>query len=206
MRRPEGPLDKRAVFSVMDVAKPRAKGGELEYPARDPRTWFLGHNLDLASVSAELSLPAASFDAIALIRTAGIAIARLEARHWTRFGLRSSAGWVLVELYLKGPTRPADLAASLLVTPGGMSQVISALEKKGLVTRARDQTDRRCTPVLLTPEGKQIVESQLPDMRESLGHIERAFGAFRLTLLSRAVGELLGVLHSATEEADEKSR
>ncbi len=183
-----------------------AKGAELESTTRDARTWFLGHHVDLASVSAELSLPAASFEAIALIRTAGLAIARIETQHWARFGLGASAGWVLVELYLKGPTRPGDLAASLLVTPGGMSQVISALEKKGLVARARDRADRRCTPVLLTPDGKRIVESQLPDLRESLSRIERNFGAFRLTLLSRALGDLLGVLHSAAEEADEESR
>ena len=47
------------------------------------------------------------------------------------------------ELYRKGPLTPSQLASSMKTTTGRVSTLLSALEKKGQITRESDPDDRR---------------------------------------------------------------
>jgi DNA-binding MarR family transcriptional regulator len=53
---------------------------------------------------------------------------------------------------------PKALAASLMLTSGGMTGRLDRLERAGLVTRAPDPVDRRALVVTLTAEGRRIVD------------------------------------------------
>ena len=53
------------------------------------------------------------------------------------------------ELYRKGPLTPSQLASSMKTTTGRVSTLLSALEKKGQITRESDPDDRRVVHVAI---------------------------------------------------------
>jgi DNA-binding MarR family transcriptional regulator len=57
-----------------------------------------------------------------------------------------------------GEVRPGRIAAHLRVAPRSVTDVIDALEERGLVERAPDPDDRRATVVTLTASGRRHVD------------------------------------------------
>ncbi|MGC4894072.1 MarR family winged helix-turn-helix transcriptional regulator [Micromonospora sp. DT31] len=53
---------------------------------------------------------------------------------------------------------PKALAASLMLTSGGMTGRLDRLERAGLVRRAPDPADRRALRVSLTDDGRRVVD------------------------------------------------
>jgi DNA-binding MarR family transcriptional regulator len=60
-------------------------------------------------------------------------------------------------------SRPGALRARLLLTSGGVSNVLSRLEDDGLVKRSRDRVDGRGAIVRLTPEGVRVADEMMGD-------------------------------------------
>lgn len=54
--------------------------------------------------------------------------------------------------------RPGELAGHLRVAPRSVTDVIDALEERGLVRRSPDPSDRRATVVALTASGRGLVD------------------------------------------------
>lgn len=54
-------------------------------------------------------------------------------------------------------TRLRDLAERLRIAPRSATEVVDALEVKGLVAREPDPQDRRATLVSLTPDGRALI-------------------------------------------------
>lgn len=52
---------------------------------------------------------------------------------------------------------PGALASFLGTTKGTVSQTLTTLEEKGLVTRVRSETDRRCVDLVLTEAGQALM-------------------------------------------------
>ena len=91
---------------------------------------------------------------------------------------------------------PTELSRALMVTSGGMTKRLSALERRGLVRREPDPNDGRSTAVALTPEGKRLVDAILPhhvaNERRLLGELtakERAELARLLEALAVSLGD-----------------
>lgn len=59
-------------------------------------------------------------------------------------------------LHHHGNLRPGALAEHLRIAARSATEVVDALEQRGLVTRSPDPTDRRATLVRLTSDGEQI--------------------------------------------------
>ena len=85
----------------------------------------------------------------------------------------------LQELYRKGPLTPSQLAASMKTTTGRVSTLLSALEKKGQITRESDPDDRRVVHVNLTEAGRERAERQRESMREAICWIFSQMGERR---------------------------
>ena len=83
------------------------------------------------------------------------------------------------ELYRKGPLTPSQLAASMKTTTGRVSALLSALEKKGQITRESDPDDRRVVHVNLTEAGRERAERQRESMREAICWIFSQMGERR---------------------------
>ncbi|MFB7844097.1 MarR family winged helix-turn-helix transcriptional regulator [Microbacterium sp. NPDC056052] len=58
---------------------------------------------------------------------------------------------------------PTDLAASTMITSGGMSKRIDRLEGAGLVTRRVGSGDARGRVIALTAEGKALIDTAFAD-------------------------------------------
>jgi len=94
---------------------------------------------------------------------------------------------------------PTELSQALMVTSGGMTKRLTALEGRGLIRREPDPSDGRSTAVALTASGKRLVEAVLPDHvaneRRLLGGLsgkERAQLAALLQTLAVSLGDRAG--------------
>ena len=54
--------------------------------------------------------------------------------------------------------RPGELAAHLRVAPRSVTDVVDALEERGLLERHPDPTDRRATVLALTASGRRLLD------------------------------------------------
>ncbi len=83
-----------------------------------------------------------------------------------RHGLRYPAYAVLATLRVRGaPFRmsPTQLQETLLVTSGGISNLLSRLERSGWIERQTDPRDRRGVIVELTPTGRALADEAMKD-------------------------------------------
>ncbi|MBA2615559.1 MAG: MarR family transcriptional regulator [Actinobacteria bacterium] len=91
---------------------------------------------------------------------------------------------------------PTELGKALMVTSGGMTKRLTALEGRGLIGRAPDPNDGRSTTVSLTREGQRLVEAILPEhvtneerLLSELGNKQRAELAGLLETLAISLGD-----------------
>lgn len=88
------------------------------------------------------------------------AVAR-QLRHRTRnamepFGVTPGHARALAVLARDGDLRPGALAEHLRIAARSGTEVVDALEERGLVSRSPDPDDRRATLVTLTPAGERV--------------------------------------------------
>jgi DNA-binding MarR family transcriptional regulator len=83
---------------------------------------------------------------------------------FVRHGLNGGEFDVLAALRRAGsPYRlsPTELSTALIVSSGGMTKRLNALEDRGLIRRRPDPHDGRSTTVSLTRQGKRLAETTL---------------------------------------------
>jgi DNA-binding MarR family transcriptional regulator len=79
-----------------------------------------------------------------------------------QYGLTGPQSLVLRLLIKKGALSSADLSRQMYVTPANITGIIDRLEKKGLVERIRQQSDRRVALITLTQSGQKLGKT-IPD-------------------------------------------
>ncbi|HVW75767.1 MAG TPA: MarR family winged helix-turn-helix transcriptional regulator [Rhizomicrobium sp.] len=72
----------------------------------------------------------------------------------------------LVALHDGRITTASDLAHNICHDAGSLTRLIDQMVERGLVTRARDERDRRVVRLSLTPRGRKVVEALAPRMME----------------------------------------
>ena len=76
--------------------------------------------------------------------------------------LTQSQFGVLETLYHLGPLCQGEVSSKLLTSTGNMTLVLDNLEKRDLVRRVREQSDRRTVRIYLTDKGKELIERIFP--------------------------------------------
>ena len=74
-----------------------------------------------------------------------------------RFGISSAEYNCLIQFYCTGSIGMKELGERLIITPGGVTRIITSLEEKELVKREIDPDDRRGINVKLTEQGELVV-------------------------------------------------
>jgi DNA-binding MarR family transcriptional regulator len=87
---------------------------------------------------------------------------------WLRLNLSVPQLRVLHLLVYDGPRSPGALAQSLGVAPSTVTGLCDRLLERGLVRRDEDLRDRRCTRVVATDQGHDLVVEHLTNTREQL--------------------------------------
>jgi MarR family 2-MHQ and catechol resistance regulon transcriptional repressor len=98
---------------------------------------------------------------IKLMRCVAVLGGRLQ-RALNEEGLTLSQLGVLETLMHLGPMCQKEVGAKLLLSGGNITTVVNNLEKRGLVIRIRDRSDRRFVQVRLTPEGDALIHRVFP--------------------------------------------
>jgi DNA-binding MarR family transcriptional regulator len=62
------------------------------------------------------------------------------------------------------PLSPTAIAERLIVTTASVTSLLDTLERRGLVERQPDPTDRRRLVIVITQDGKAIVDQFLPEV------------------------------------------
>jgi DNA-binding MarR family transcriptional regulator len=62
------------------------------------------------------------------------------------------------------PLSPTAIAERLIVTTASVTSLLDTLERRGLVERRPDPTDRRRLLIVITHDGKAIVDKFLPEI------------------------------------------
>ncbi len=104
----------------------------------------------------------------------------------TAAGLTVSQFGTLEALYHLGPMKQKEIGAKILKSSGNITMVIDNLEKRGLVNRVRDRSDRRVVTVNLTLKGRRLIEEVFPlhlegiikEMRRLTGEEQQKLGEF----------------------------
>jgi MarR family 2-MHQ and catechol resistance regulon transcriptional repressor len=81
---------------------------------------------------------------------------------------------ILETLLHLGPVCQGELAEKLLRSCGSMTSVVDGLEKRGLVDRRRDGSDKRFVTVSLTGRGTKLIQGIFPAHAKT---VARQFGA-----------------------------
>lgn len=110
---------------------------------------------------------------------------------------------VLHTLATTGPQRLSELTASEQVTQPAITQIVTKLEREGLVERRADPSDGRAVLVHITEDGSAVVRgrqtervTRLTELAERLTPAERSRIQAALPALNRLVE-----LHQASGEA-----
>jgi MarR family 2-MHQ and catechol resistance regulon transcriptional repressor len=98
---------------------------------------------------------------VKLMRAAESITSRVH-KHLAVVGLSVSQFGILEALYHLGPLSQKDLGRKILRSSGNITMVIDNLEKRRLVSRKRDDADRRFFIVHLTDEGQKLIRQIFP--------------------------------------------
>lgn len=80
-----------------------------------------------------------------------------------RFDLTSAQFDVLVQIQVYQPLTQKELAQRVTVTQGGISRMLSRLEKEGYVTRTQEWKQKT---ISLSKKGNQVLEKAMPEQLE----------------------------------------
>ena len=94
--------------------------------------------------------------------------------------------------------KPSDLASGLLLTSGGISNVLRRLQQDGVIEREADAADARVAWVRLTPKGVAVAERVVRGVTKAQA---RLFAPAPEDLLSGAADKLRELLIELGDEA-----
>lgn len=98
---------------------------------------------------------------VKLTRAAESVLARLQ-KHLAEKGITGSQFNVLEMIYHLGPLPQGRIGRKMLRSGGNMTLVVDNLERRGLVVRRRDESDRRSYIIDLTPIGREFIAELFP--------------------------------------------
>lgn len=81
----------------------------------------------------------------------------------------------------------AQLARNSFVTTQSMADLVGALERRGLISRERDTTDRRRVHLTLTPAGERLVAEQAAPVAELESRMVAALTPDQVTAFREAL-------------------
>ncbi len=109
---------------------------------------------------------------------------------------------MLEALLHKGPMPVSTLGAKVLLTSGSITTAVDRLERRGLVQRGGDATDRRARIVHLTTGGRKLIRKLFAEHEKAMEKAVSALEPEDRAILTR----LLRKLGRSAEEMFEERR
>ncbi|MBN2428073.1 MAG: MarR family transcriptional regulator [Deltaproteobacteria bacterium] len=83
------------------------------------------------------------------------------------YGLTGPQLVILQELSNRKRTSVTELSQSISLSQGTVTDILSRLERKGLVVKRKSETDKRRTEVDVTDKGRQLLVNAPPPLQET---------------------------------------
>jgi DNA-binding MarR family transcriptional regulator len=99
----------------------------------------------------------------------------------------------------------ASLSRRMLVTAGNLTGLVDRAERDGAVERRADPSDRRLSRVYLTPKGRDLITSILPDHASHVGELLTGLDAGDRRELRRLLGKLRDSLVTGRSQPKERA-
>ena len=84
-----------------------------------------------------------------------------------RVGLTGPQLIILQEISLSDEITAGEIARAVSLSQATVTGILERMEKRKLLTRQRNESDRRCIMVRITQEGKEILKNAPPLMQEA---------------------------------------
>ena len=88
-----------------------------------------------------------------------------------KLGLTPPQFYVLATIGYAGGLPFGEIGAKMMVTVSNLTGIVDRLEEKKLVSRRRDENDRRVVHVVLTEKGAKLYKNTIPFFEKSIAHI-----------------------------------
>jgi DNA-binding MarR family transcriptional regulator len=111
-------------------------------------------------------------------------------------GLSGSQLSCLLVLNTESPLPLSKLSRKVSLSPSMITTIVDQLEKKELVFRSRQSSDRRVIFIELTEKGKDLVKTAPPSFQARLMHGLRFLREEEKKSLYEGLNRLLSVIHS----------
>jgi DNA-binding MarR family transcriptional regulator len=109
--------------------------------------------------------------------------------------------------FKKEKALPSDLSAAMNTSSSRIAAILNSLERKGLISREIDETDRRRILVGLTPAGQQLLQEKQKMLHDNMECLLRRLGehdaAEVLRLLDRFI-EIYGEMNATERRCCDK--
>jgi DNA-binding MarR family transcriptional regulator len=106
-------------------------------------------------------------------------------------GLTPPQFYVLATIGYAGGLPFGEIGAKMMVTVSNLTGIVDRLEEKKLVTRQRDEHDRRVVRVVLTDKGAKLYKSTIPLFEKSISAIFTPLGTPQQKELSALLRQLI---------------
>jgi len=103
---------------------------------------------------------------------------------------------VLKTVFQNGGLPLGELSQKMYLHPSTITGVVDRLEKKGYVSRDRDQEDRRVVMVQLTPKGKRLVKRAPNPVQGKMIHGLRQVRKEKLEFIHESVQTLVEIMEA----------
>jgi|SRR5271165_1668063 len=134
-----------------------------------------------------LGLDPTALEAYLMLLGVGGEVSAAVGTNLARYGL-GQGRFMVLGLLLEHQPQPlshSELADLSGVTKGNVTGLVDGLERDGYVKRQDSGSDRRVTPIALTPAGRRLIEKILPDHFGRVAGLMDEFSASeRKTLVS----------------------
>lgn len=107
---------------------------------------------------------------------------------------------MLITLNKNDGESPARLCELMDVRPSSMSELLSGMERHGLITREENEEDRRATRVFLSAEGKEAVQKIAEKAAENNAKLSECFTEEELAVFCELCDKLSAHLESLPKE------
>ena len=136
---------------------------------------------------------------IGRISRAALVLQRELVALYARFGLQEGDFDVLATLRRHGDRRltPGELTRATMVTTGGMTKRLDRLEAKGWIRRDDHPRDRRGKEIVLTDEGRELIDRAFPAHLENEARLLAALAPEQRDQLADLLRQLLLSLERA---------
>jgi DNA-binding MarR family transcriptional regulator len=105
-------------------------------------------------------------------------------------GLTPPQFYVLATIGYAGGLPFGEIGAKMMVTVSNLTGIVDRLEEKKLVSRKRDERDRRVVRVVLTEKGAKLYKSTIPLFEKSISAIFAALDKIQQKELSALLRKL----------------